>query len=129
LLVVDDDDDIREMIGLILGMKGYRTVGAEDGLVALDHIHEKGAPAGVLLDLRMPRMSGHEFAQALRRDPSVASIPIVVVSGDTHAFASGEIPGAIAFLKKPIEIDRLLEEVRKCFLHSSFDGLEKRVLR
>jgi hypothetical protein len=38
-----------------------------------------------------------------------------VLSGDTHAFEDGEMPAAVAFLKKPIEIDRLVEEVRKCF--------------
>jgi two-component system response regulator MprA len=113
-LVVDDDDDVREMIRLILDIHGYTAITAEHGLAALDQIHRRGRPQGVLLDLRMPRMSGQELAQALKGHPTLTAMPIIVISGDSHAFDAGEVPNAVAFLRKPIELDQLLEAVRRC---------------
>jgi CheY-like chemotaxis protein len=118
VLVVEDDDDIREMIALILAMRGHEVITARDGLVALERIRERGRPAGVLLDLRMPRMSGAEFAHALKKEPPLANVPIVVLSGDTHAFETGEVPEAVAYLKKPCDADRLIDEVDRWFMRA-----------
>jgi CheY-like chemotaxis protein len=116
VLVVEDDDDIREMVAITLELHGHHVFTAPDGLAALDVIREHGRPAGVLLDLRMPRMSGAEFAHILRRDPALAGIPIVVLSGDTHAFETGEAPDAAAYIKKPTDASQLLEVVDKWFV-------------
>jgi CheY-like chemotaxis protein len=119
VLVVDDDADIREMIVLVLGLNGYQVIGAADGLAALDEIRGRGRPAGVLLDLRMPRMNGADFARALRQDAGLAAVPIVVLSGDVHAFEGEGVPEAAAFIKKPCDMERLLDEVQKWFLPRS----------
>jgi CheY-like chemotaxis protein len=112
ILVVDDDEDIRETVVLLLGSKGYDTISAGDGLEALQIIRSRGCPAMVLLDLRMPRMNGVEFAAAVRADPTLAETPIVVFSGDTTARATATSIGAHGLLIKPFEWTELLALVR-----------------
>ncbi len=75
VLVVDDDDDIRDTMMTILDQRGYVAAGAADGLDALEQIRIHGAPGIVLLDLRMPRMSGKEFVNAVHSDPLFLSSP------------------------------------------------------
>jgi CheY-like chemotaxis protein len=112
ILVVDDDDDIREALSLVLRMHGYETVEAGDGLEALDRIRSRGRPGLVLLDLRMPRLNGHDFARALRNDAAYATIPILVLSGDLGALDNAASLGAQACFKKPIELQQLVDAVR-----------------
>src|SRR4051794_5777408 len=85
VLVVDDDDDLREMIGIALGEKGYSAVGIGSGVAALEWLRVTPAPALVLLDLKMPRLGGTSVLRALRSDPATARIPVVVISGDQVA--------------------------------------------
>jgi CheY-like chemotaxis protein len=115
ILVVDDDQDVRDVIATLLELNGYVVVGAEDGLAGLRAIRERGRPAGVLLDLRMPRMNGAEFARALREDSALATIPIVVLSGDLRAIGTDDVPEAADCLKKPCDLDHLLGVVRRAF--------------
>jgi len=110
ILVVDDDDDIRETVTMLLELNGYRAFGASDGIKALEEMERRGRPAGVLLDLRMPHMNGAELARAMRADPSLASVPIVVLSGDA---AGSDVPPAAAVLRKPCGVDQLLAVVAK----------------
>jgi CheY-like chemotaxis protein len=112
ILIVDDDDDIREALSAVLAMNGYETVGAGDGLAGLEQIRARGRPALVLLDLRMPRLNGYDFARALREDPALASIPIVVLSGDLAAIDQAQPLGVQGCLRKPIELRHLLDAVR-----------------
>jgi two-component system response regulator MprA len=112
ILIVDDDDDIREALSAVLAMNGYQTAGAGDGLAALEQIRARGRPALVLLDLRMPRLNGYDFARALHEDPALASIPIVVLSGDLAAIDQAQPVGARGCLRKPIELRQLLDAVR-----------------
>jgi CheY-like chemotaxis protein len=111
ILIVDDDEDIRDVIALVLGSEGYRAIGAADGQEALERIRANGPPALVLLDLMMPRMSGPDFAYALRHDAALASIPIVILSGDATASAIAESLGARGCLLKPVELDKLVGTV------------------
>lgn len=109
VLVVDDDEDLREMIALVLGAHGYRTQEAVDGLDALEQIVAGARPALVLLDLRMPRMNGTEFLAALRaRD---TSIPVVVITGDLGGARDALAAGARTCVRKPIDMDALLDTV------------------
>ncbi len=113
ILVVDDDEDIRDTLTLLLDMKGYAVGGASDGLEALQQIRTRGRPGMILLDLRMPRMNGEEFASALHADPALASAPIVVFSGDTNALEVANGIGAWGLLKKPIDLTELVEVVER----------------
>jgi CheY-like chemotaxis protein len=104
ILVVDDDEDIRDMIVLSLGLEGYEAVGACDGQEALERIRERGRPGVIFLDLRMPRMSGPDFVHALHDDPAIARTPIVVLSGDATAVDAAATLGALDCLIKPIDL-------------------------
>jgi two-component system, chemotaxis family, chemotaxis protein CheY len=118
VLIVEDDADTREMLVTLLGEEGFQAVAAEDGLEALHLLRTvrhraPELPCLVLLDLRMPRLSGHEFRRAQLADPIVASVPIAIMSGATDAEVWGHTLGAVATLTKPIDVDRMLDVVRR----------------
>jgi CheY-like chemotaxis protein len=118
VLIVEDDPDAREMIATLLTTAGFYAVGAEDGLEALHLLRTvrhraPQAPCLVLLDLTMPRLSGQEFRRAQLNDPILAGIPIAVMSGATDATERALTLGAVATLTKPIDVDVLIEVVRR----------------
>ena len=110
VLVVDDDQDLREMLALVLQAHGYRTQEAVDGLDALDQIEAGTKPSLVLLDLRMPRMNGTEFLAALK-DRMRTAIPVVVITGDVGGAREALAAGARTCVRKPIDMDALLDTV------------------
>lgn len=108
VMVVDDDDDIRETIVLLLQGAGYETLESHSGRDALARLRAGREVAVILLDLRMPDMSGTDVVQELKGDPRLARIPVVVMSGDNAACAIATGLGADACLVKPIELTTLL---------------------
>lgn len=118
VLIVEDDPDTREMLTALLTTEGFYAVGAEDGLEGLHLLRTvkrraPDVPCLVLLDLKMPRLGGDEFRRAQLGDPIVASVPIAVMSGAIDAREHAETLGAVATLTKPIDLDVLLDVVRK----------------
>lgn len=118
VLIVEDDADTREMLARLLSMRGFHAVAAEDGLEALHLLRTvrrraPNVPCLVLLDLKMPRLGGHEFRRAQLGDPIVASVPIAVMSGATDLEQRAQALGAVATVAKPIDFDRLLEIVNR----------------
>src|SRR5215831_16703157 len=84
LMVVDDDEDIREVLKLFLEAEGYRVVTAADGRDALQQLQSQEQPSLILLDLMMPGMDGEQFMGAIRRSP-FRNIPVVIMSGHREA--------------------------------------------
>jgi len=113
ILVVDDDEDMRTMLCLVLSAEGYRASGAANGEEALERIRSDGPPALVLIDLMMPRMNGEDLIRTMTKDPSLARIPIAVVSGQPAPRTVAETPGVVARLVKPVELDELLTVVHQ----------------
>src|SRR5436853_5471673 len=118
VLIVEDDPDIRKMLAALLANEGFHTVAAEDGLEALHLLRAvrhraPDAPCLILLDLKMPRLSGNEFRRAQLGDPVVASVPVAVMSGAPDLQQRAEALGAVAILPKPIDFDTLLDVVRR----------------
>ena len=108
VLVVEDNDDIREAIAEILEDEGYEIALAEDGERALDRLTTMPRPCLLLVDLIMPRMNGWQLLGALSRDDRFATIPVVVMSAASQA----TVPPEHATLKKPVDLDILLRIVR-----------------
>src|SRR5436190_11300125 len=118
VLIVEDDPDVREMLSTLLATEGFHAVAAEDGLEGLHLLRTMRrrapeTPCLVLLDLKMPRLGGKEFRRAQLGDPTVASVPVAVISGATDLEELARALGAVATLPKPIDCDALLEVVRR----------------
>jgi CheY-like chemotaxis protein len=112
VMVVDDDEDIREMLKFFLEGEGYRVAAAASGRDAWRQLKTRERPSLILLDLMMPVMDGEAFLKMLRASP-LAGIPVVIMSG--HKLASGNT-GRLKedyCLLKPVEFDELLEVVRR----------------
>jgi CheY-like chemotaxis protein len=124
ILVVDDDEDIRDLVVYLLKGAGYDADAASDGLAALEWIRAHGRPAVVLLDLRMPRMSGFEFISFTKKDSELRELPIVVVSGDMVALEAIMPNSVNGYLKKPFDFARVLDVVRPFVGPSSRDDQE-----
>ena len=110
VLIVEDDEDLREMMAQMLTLEGFETVAVANGREALEYLHEGEKPDVILLDLMMPVMDGWEFRRQQQADPSLAPVPVIVLSALDQARASNL--KAEAFLKKPLDFDRLLSLVR-----------------
>jgi CheY-like chemotaxis protein len=113
VLIVDDDPDILDMMGLLLENAGYEVQTALDGARALDRLGDGVRPAIILLDLMMPVMDGWSFRDHQRRDPAIARIPVVVLTGDGHADDKARALGAEGYLRKPVELAELLAMVER----------------
>ncbi len=110
VLLVEDDDDIRETYAEVLLSEGYAAEQAENGLVALKKLELfQGTPCLVLLDMMMPEMNGAEFLAVLHETHKLAALPVVLVSASKD-FGSVKL-GARRFVKKPASLDVLLRIV------------------
>ncbi|MBS1148714.1 MAG: response regulator, partial [Myxococcaceae bacterium] len=109
--VVEDDEDLRETIVQALEMSGCQVREAANGRRALESIDEV-LPDVILLDLRMPVMSGAQFIEQLRQRRSVQP-PVILVSASSEVERSAAQLGAKAWLEKPFEIDALIEKVQR----------------
>lgn len=107
ILVVDDDPDILGMLREALEGEGHRVVTATDGMDALERLAAR--PSLILLDMRMPRMDGWEFARRARDLGNTAPIVVITAAGDARAWAQ-EISAA-AYVSKPFTISQLLKVV------------------
>ena len=111
LLLVEDDGELRSSLAELLETDGYDVIGAANGAEALEYLKKRPAPDLILLDLMMPVKDGWQFRIEQKRDPSIASIPVVALSAD-------DTPKAIAidaeaYIKKPFQYPALLEAVRR----------------
>jgi len=106
ILVVEDEPDIREMLVACLSCEA-EVEGAADGQEALDRLARGPLPSVILLDLRMPRLSGEGVLRALERLP--ARPPVVTMSACTHEAP----PGSAAHLDKPFSIEEALSALRR----------------
>jgi len=104
VLVVDDEDDIRETVAEVLLAEGYDVETAPNGLEALRRVGDHPIDL-VLLDLMMPVMDGWSFQTRLRADPKTASLCVVAV---TASWDAGADPGFNAYLPKPFDLGQLL---------------------
>ena len=113
VLLVDDHADARLALELVLQSEGWNVTGAETADQALGQLRDGLVPDVVLLDLGLPGMPVRIFRDAMRADDRLATIPVVVLSGDGWVREKAELLGASEWLQKPVEIERLLEVVAR----------------
>jgi CheY-like chemotaxis protein len=118
ILVVEDDRDIREGLLEFLGIEGFDAIAAAQGREALEILESSRAelPSLILLDLMMPTMDGRQFREEQLRRPELAQIPVVVMSADNAVRERSDALRASGHLRKPIDLDTLLEIVRRYVL-------------
>ena len=119
VLVVDDEPDLLSLIRLILEDEGYRVQTAANGRQALAQATRE-LPGLILLDMKMPEMSGWEFAREFRARFDRAA-PIIVLTAAHDARARAAEVDAEGYLGKPFELDDLVATVRR-YLNGRIDG-------
>ena len=126
VMIIDDDEDIRDVAKLLLESEGLRVTTAEDGLDAWRQIEAGESPSLILLDLMMPRMDGEQFLRTLRASAR-ATTPVIVMSGHSAAATIARELKANACLTKPFELEDLLEIVRRfdAYGREAFDRAER----
>lgn len=110
MLIVEDDDDLRGLLGAALGDAGYTAVEAADGAEALAAC-EQGDPDVILLDLGLPRLGGQAFVDAYRRGLGRAKL-IVMTGAESGGETSARMHASV-FLSKPFDLDQLLDAVKR----------------
>ena len=108
VLVVEDDRSIQSTIRLLLESENFTVYVADHGRDGLDMLRRMDSPCVVLLDIQMEVMDGYEFLHEKNADPSIAAIPVVILSATANA---KDLRGAQEFIKKPFEIPDLLDAV------------------
>ena len=112
ILIVEDDDEIRELLAEMLADRGFLVSTARHGKDALELLRTKPKPNIVLLDLMMPVMDGWQMRAEMLADPKLAGIPVVIVSGAADLQDESEALKAARVLTKPVKWPVLLESVR-----------------
>src|ERR1700720_989409 len=116
ILLVDDDQPVRTLYGLVLRRNGYFVLQADSGGVALD-MARKHLPDLILSDVIIPGSDGVSLLRQIRDDPDVKNRPFVLMSGSPDLATSNRgIEGADDFLVKPISLQELLNGMKTLFL-------------
>jgi DNA-binding response OmpR family regulator len=109
ILIVEDEQDIRENLKMLLELEGYKVFTAVNGEDGLKVLRTMERPCLILLDLLMPVMNGMEFLKEKRHEDTIAQIPVCIVSGVAE---KPDMKGVSGFVKKPIDLDVLLKFIK-----------------
>ena len=112
ILVVDDDESIRELLRLHLSAAGYEVNCAEDAIAA-GYLVLRSPPDLIISDINMPHMDGFEFIAALKADKTIPDIPVIFLTSVEEGEHRGKQLGAVGYITKPVRADRLLQLVAK----------------
>jgi two-component system chemotaxis response regulator CheY len=114
ILLVDDSALVRQQVGLALKQSGYGIIEAEDGRAGLLML-ARGGISMVISDINMPRMTGFEMLEALRRNPRNAAIPVIMLTSERSPalIERAKKSGANGWITKPFDAEALLVAVAK----------------
>jgi chemosensory pili system protein ChpA (sensor histidine kinase/response regulator) len=107
VLLVEDNREVAKVLAYALAEEGYEVATAADGLQALDKLRWGLRPWCLLLDMRMPVMTGRELRQAMNNDPELRDIPVIGMTGGR--WKPEDTLGFDALVEKPIDIGHMLE--------------------
>ena len=115
ILIIEDDNAIRENTSELLELEGYATLTASNGKIGLEKI-KRHLPDLILCDLRMPEMDGFTVLKNLGESPDLKRIPFIFFSAKSEKIdiKTGMDAGADAYLAKPFEFEELLASIEKC---------------
>jgi CheY-like chemotaxis protein len=115
VLVVEDETNIRRFVVANLVARGFTAMEAENAEAGLDKLREQPLPSAMILDIRLPGMSGLEMLQILAADENLAAIPVIVMTASAVGSQFGEAPfsNVVEWLVKPISVQELLVAVQK----------------
>jgi CheY-like chemotaxis protein len=112
ILVIDDDESIRQLLQLHLSAAGYEVHVADDAISA-GYMVLRSPPDLIISDVNMPHMDGFEFIAALKADKTIPNIPVIFLTSVEEGDYRGKSLGAVGYVTKPVRADRLLELVAK----------------
>ena len=114
VLVIENEEILRESVLNILKIRGFSAIGAENGRRGLQLAREF-VPDLILCDVKMPEMDGYEVLTALRQDPITATLPFIFITGETieNVIRQGQMLGANGYLKKPFSTAQLIEAINQ----------------
>jgi CheY-like chemotaxis protein len=112
ILIVDDDESIRELLSLHLNAAGYEVHVADDAIAA-GYLVLRSPPDLIITDVNMPHMDGFEFIAALKADTTLPRIPVIFLTSYGEGDDRGKELGAVGYLTKPVRADKLLQLVAK----------------
>ena len=114
VLVIEDEEILRESILNILETNGFNAIGAADGRSGLQ-LAKEVVPDLILCDVRMPELDGYEVLKALRQDPIAAEIPLLFLTAENiqRVVRQGEQLGANGYLTKPFSTAQLLKAINQ----------------
>lgn len=110
ILIVEDDNDIRETLQQALELEGFRVFTAPNGQDALESLPKIEKPGLILLDLMMPVMNGWQFLEAKKGHADLMTIPVIVITAAGDKVKTVDANGVI---KKPVDLDDLLSVVKQ----------------
>lgn len=114
VLVIDDSEDMRVLLTILLESKGYHAEFSSNGREALRMLNSATElPDMILVDLQMPVMDGYSFIACQRRIPKLQKIPVIVMSGDDADLASRAKLNRLSVLRKPISIKSLMDVLER----------------
>jgi DNA-binding response OmpR family regulator len=113
ILIAEDERDIRDLITFTLGFAGFEVVAAANGEEALNLARQE-IPDLILMDVRMPRMTGYEACAAMKLEAKLKDIPVIFLSakGQDTEIQTGLQVGAVDYLLKPFAPDQLTERIQ-----------------
>ena len=118
ILLIDDDKDICDLLRLVLENEGYQVIVAADGLSAWQQLRAGLLPGLMILDWMMPRMDGEQFLKTVNCNRSLAKVPVLVMSGNDAIQNGRPEKNLRRYLKKPVELDELLQVVAQLLAES-----------
>ena len=107
ILIVDDDESMRDLLHLHLSSAGYEVQVAEDAIAA-GYMVLKKPPHLIICDINMPHLDGFEFLEALRADRSVPDIPVILLTAIEEGERRGKSLGVVGYMTKPLRAEKLL---------------------
>ncbi len=116
ILIVEDEELLRNLYSELLEMKGFQVEASNDGKTALEHLNDTRKPDLILLDINMPEMDGVEFLRVIKSNDKLKRVPVILLTGviQVEKISAGLDLGAVGYIEKansPVEVMSKIEMI------------------